>query len=494
MRLNASSATVLSAVFLTATCLSAAGQDLRLVDAMKRRDLPKLQALLSQGVDVDVPQGDGATALHWAVYWDEEAAVDQLVAARANVNAVNDLGVTPLFLACSNVSGAIVKKLLAAGADPNRAATPTTTAETPLMAAARAGAVEVVRALLAHGANVNATERAHGQTALMWSAANGHSHVVQALIDAGADVHARSRLDPVHVMIGRSTEFLWGGSTALFFAARSGDIESAKRLLAAGANVNDVTPDQTSVLTFAAHSGHGVFAAYLLDHGADPNAAGSGYTALHAAVLRGDRALVTSLLARGADPNARLQQGTPVNRNSKDFALQTNWIGATPFWLAAKFAEPEILRALAAGGADSTVTTPDGSTPLMVAAGVGHSGRVGVDDRRGRRRDPLEIATARGSGDEERQALETVRTLIAIGVADINAANANGDTAMHGAVGSRHQSVVQWLAARGAKLDVKNRRGQTPMSIASARFRGQDDEGSVDTPMVELLERLGARQ
>src|SRR5262249_32171583 len=147
----------------------------------------------------------------------------------------------------------------------------------------------------------------------------------------------------------------------------------------------------------------------------------------------------------------------------------------------------DIMRALVAGGANTSLGTPDGTTPLMVAAGAGHSGRVGVDDRRSRRRDPLGIVAAKTSGEDERQAFEAVKTVVELGGSDINAANANGDTAVHSAVSNRYTSVVEWLAGRGARLDIKNKRGQTPLSIAGTRFRGQADEGTVDTKMVELL-------
>ena len=158
-----------------------------------------------------------------------------------------------------------------------------------------------------------------------------------------------------------------GGSTAMLFAARVGCIECAKALLAGGGNVNDIAPDGNSALVLAAHSGQGAFAAFLLDKDAQPNTHGAGYTALHAAVLRGDLDLVKALLAHGANPNARLENGTPLRRDGPDFALPESLVGATAFLLAAKYADVDMMRVLAAGGADVKVAAKDGSTPLLAA-------------------------------------------------------------------------------------------------------------------------------
>ena len=116
--------------------------------------------------------------------------------------------------------------------------------------------------------------------------------------------------------------------------------------------MNDALPDGTSALTLAAHSGNEAVATLLLEKGADPNAAAVGYTALHAAVLRSEIRLVEALLARGANPNAPITAGTPIRRSSQDFALPKALIGATPYFLAAKFLEVPMMRALAAAGAD----------------------------------------------------------------------------------------------------------------------------------------------
>ena len=245
----------------------------------------------------------------------------------------------------------MVERLLAAGANAN-AVSPN--GETVLMTCARAGDAKAVKALLVHGARVNDKEKAHDQTAVMWAAAQSHPDVVRLLTETGADIRARSRAYP-QTVVGEQTQragreelnytVLRGGSTPLLFSARVGDAESARVLLNAGADANDSLPDGTSALVLAAHSGHGDVGAVLLEKGADPNAFGPGYTALHAAILKSDVKLV-KLLAHGANPNIRMTKGTPMRRDTTDFNLPATLIGSTPYLLAARFLEPEIMRGL----------------------------------------------------------------------------------------------------------------------------------------------------
>jgi ankyrin repeat protein len=505
---------------LLPTAAAFAADDLRLLDAVRRQDNAAARALLKQRADVNVKQADGATALHWAVHWEDLETTDLLIRAGARVDAANDLGVTPILMASASGNGPIVQRLLAAGASARAALE---SGETALMLATRAGTAAAVAALLDRGADVNAREGTRGQTALMWAVANKHSDITRLLISRGADVRARSQVRRRAYIMGgnrsagsasRDTpiaEIDEGGSTPLLFAARSGDLDSARLLIAAGASASDTAADGNTALVIAAHSGHGSLAALLLDHGADPNAAPLGYTALHAAVLRGtlsDRgvrnpdpgagvALVRALLAKGANPNAQLARGTPVRRWSQDFAFLERWVGATPFWLAAKFLEIDMMRALRAAGADPLLRSRDGTTPLMVAAGNGYSRGTGTEafirDRRdfsSYNGDPLEIAT-RIPVEEERLALQAIELAIELGN-DVNAANQAGDTALHAAAAIGMDTVIELLARRGANVNARNKAGRTPLSVA----RREDGVGAsvVRESTAALLRKLGAKE
>ncbi len=426
-----------------------------LVDAAKRQDGAAVRALLRDGADVDRPRGDGATALHWAAYWDGVETVRLLLASGAAVDPANALGVTPLWLAANNGSPAVVEALLAADADPNKALP---SGETPLMTASRTGSAAAVRALLAQRADPHAKEHAHGQTALMWAAAQGHPEVVRLLLAAGARVDDRSKVYPQVVSSSGNAdrsgvfEVLQGGYTPLLFAARRGDVASARLLVAAGADVDAAAESGTSPLVVAAHGGHGALAAFLLEAGADPGAAGAGYAALHAAVLRGDPPLVRALLAHGADPDAILERGTPARRVSADWRLPHRMIGATPLWVAARFREPAIMRLLAEYGADPWAAL-GGETAVMAAIQGGSTrGRFGIPPP--------------DAGEEARRTVGAVTASLDAG-ADVDARNENGDTALHLAASRGLDAVVTLLAERGAALDARNERGQTPLGLAA---------------------------
>ena len=440
-------------IVLTAAGVSANPADRRLIEAVQAQDHERVETLLQQQVDVNAVQPDSATALHWAAYVDGLAIADLLIDAGADVNATNDYGVTPLSLACDNGAAAMVTLLLGAGADPDVSRT---TGETPLMTCARTGDVDAVRALLGHGADLDAAESWHDQTALMWAAGEGHTKVVRVLVDHGADVQARST----------------GGFTAMLIAARVDDLGLAALLIDAGAGVNDAAPDGTTPLIVATVRGHAPLAIFLLEHGADPNTAEPGFTPLHWAAgswhteltgglhgidvdrddewrsLNGIRIgkleLVQSLLEHGADPHARLAK-PPPRYGFTSGRFQVSLVGATPFLLAAMDANVEVMRALAAAGADVHLGTEENTTPLMVAAGLG---QVPAETR----------VTAF-------EAFDAVGYLLERG-ADVNAVNARGRTALHGAAHIRSDANVQLLVDHGASINVADEKGITPLMIA----------------------------
>jgi ankyrin len=465
---------------LVSAATLAAAADSRLITAVKANNLESVRALVKQRIDVNAPEGDGSTALHWAVHRDNAAMVEVLVRAGARPNVANDLGVSPLYLACTNRNAGIIRRLLAAGANPNAVLT---RGETVLMECARAGSADGIKALVAKGADVNAKESTHGQTALMWAASQSHSSVVEALLEFGADIRARSRVYTQYVKNADRTAnrepvttVERGGSTPLLFAVRAGDVQSVRFLLAAGADVNDALPDGMSALIVAAQSGHGAVAALLLEKGAAPNADAIGYSALHAAVLRSDLDLVKALLARGANPNTTIVKPTPIRRDSQDWVLPTPVVGATPYLLAAKYLEVEIMRALLAGGADPKKTMPNGATALMMAAGTFEA--RARDERRNLSRRGICVCDGADIEDAGRAA-DAVRAAIDAGI-DVNAISKTGDTALHAAAAMGYVPVVQLLADSGANLNLKNKRGQTPLA-GLLRGRGPaDDDGADD--------------
>lgn len=445
-------------VMLALGSLGAASGGGPLVEAAKEGDTAAVRALLQQGVDVNTAEVDGTTALHWAVYRDDLEAVDLLLRGGANVRATNRYGVAPLSLAArsgNTVNGAMVERLLAGGADPK---TTLPSGETALMTAARGGNVAAVKALLAHGADVNAREKWKGQTALMWAAAENHAVVVQALIDAGADLHARSNVSRAL----SASEPGDKGFTALLFAVRAGQIDAARTLLAAGDDVNQTLSDDTSALVLATISAQLDMAAFLLDQGADPNAAAQGWTALHqmaytrrpnkglntvGPVPRGEvdsLTLVRKLVAKGADVNARVTKEISTHVTGRN---NLNRIGATPFFLAAHRVDIELMRLLVELGADTRVANEDGTTPLMVAAGIGL----------------WFPGESPGSPDE---VTEAVRLCLELGCGEVTGVDARGETALHGIAYWDSPGAAELLVTAGAKLDPVNDRGWTPLRIA----------------------------
>lgn len=454
----------MSAIGLTLLLLSSASGTAShspLADLAEKQDHAAIRALLKQGVDVNAPQADGMTPLHWAAYLDDLETVKLLVDAKAKVAVTNRYGVTPLSLACQNGSESIVDLFLEHGGDPN---TTLRGGETAIMTAARTGKPGAVKALIKRGADVNAKER-RGQTALMWAAADGHTEVVKLLIKAGADINAT---------------LPDSGFKPIFLAAREGRTDVVRALFEAGADLNEAMQPRkpprkgpakgTSVLLLAVENGHFQLALDLVKAGADPNDQRSGYTPLHVMTWvrkphrgedDGDPAplgsgnlssiqFIRQFVKLGADVNARLEKG-------KGGAGLYNTRGATPFLMAAARADAPYMRLLVELGADPLVGNVDNCTPLIVACGVGIGG-----------------AAANEMAGTEPEVLEAAQLALDLGV-DINAVDANGETAMHGAAYKNLPKVVQFLAEKGAKIDVWNRTnkyGWTPLLIAEGHRPG----------------------
>jgi ankyrin repeat protein len=468
-----------------------------LADAARHGDLPAVRALLKGGADVNQPEGDGATPLHWAVYRDATDVTRALLDAGASAKAANDLGVTPLHLSAANGNVQVMRWLIEKGAAIDAASA---AAVTPLMEAARAGNVDGIRLLLAHGAKVNARESARGQTALMWAVSRQHPDVVKVLLENRADVHARTESRPLMVMLDRgprravktsaqdARQIHAGGSTALIFAAQNGSVDAARLLLGAGANANDTAADGKSALVMAAFSGHTNVALLLLDAGADPNAAGAGYTALHAAALRGDAALTRALLAKGANPDATLTKGSPVRRFGSQWALPTSFTGGTPLLVAATYLEVDVMRALLAGGASASAALPNGVGALQLAAGAALEKEARPADLA--RFNVIDSDTP----DIPRLAEEVsaaVRVLLDAGAAASHTSE-NGDTALHAAAATNQPAVIELLIARGALVNAKNKNGQTPLSLTLPR-KTERGPGFPGYPAAEaMLRKLGA--
>lgn len=473
--------TVIAFIALSLDASSATATDAQLADAAERNAHAAVQTLIAGKADVNAPQADGMTALHWSVYHDETRLTSALIDAGADVMAQNRYGVTPLSIACTNGNGDIVELLLTAGADSNATLDG---GETALMTASRTGRLRPVQLLLEHGARVDATDWKK-QTPLMWAAAEGHADVVRALLKAGADPDVK----------------LKSGFTPLFFAVREGQTDVVFALLEAGADINDtMQPERsgpkspvkgTSPLILAVENGHFELAAALLKAGADPNDQRSGYTALHTLTWvrkpnRGDSAdgdpapigsgslssldLVTRLVESGADVNLRLKKG----RSGRGRLNQT---GATAFLMAADTADVPFMKRLLELGADPQIPNADGCTPLLAAAGIGS------------------LAPGEEAGTEE-EALAAVSLLIEQRL-DINAVDGNGETAMHGAAYKSLPKMVAFLASQGADINVWHRRnkyGWTPLLIAQGHRPGNFKPAPATIAAIETVMRASGVQ
>jgi uncharacterized protein len=462
---------------LAAGVLEAATPELPLIEAVKSGNREAVRALLKQPSSAfKGVEGDGTTALHWAVRADDLEMVRLLLAAGADVKAATREGVTPLSLAAVNGSVRMTEVLLEAGADAN-AVMPE--GETVLMTAARTGRPEVIETLLRRGADINAREHWFGETALIWAAAENHADAVRVLVAHGADVNMRSKaLDVPRRRNGQSILPL-GSWTPLMYAARQGALDATKSLIAAGADMNQVDPDGATALVLAIINANYDVAAALIEKGADPNIGDkeAKMAALYAAVdmhrlaighgrpnpkVSGDLDavdVIKLLLAHGANPNATL--AAPLFQRQHTGGDRALGEGSTPFMRAAKSGDVAVMRLLLAAGADPNKTQPNGANALMLAAGLGW-------------RDGSPAAPAYDQGSE-RDAAEAIKLCMESGL-DINAATTTGETALHAAVSGRGAvSIVRFLVENGADLNAKNKQGRTPLDAAVASRRDLGD-------------------
>ena len=481
-----------------------------------------MRELLDAGTkDVDAPDRDGTPALHWVARLGDADLLARLLAAGAKVDGADRHGVTPLQVAIGEGNAGVVRRLLEAGADANKL---DAAGESPLLLAARVGEPEVARALLAHGAAVDSREQSFGQTPLMVAVREGHSELARVLLDAGADPNARTRAEqpPRFIPPSESPPGLskgigivragWpedrgkrfpaaGSKTPLLYAARAGDLAATKLLVERGAQLeladgNGVTPLLEAILNANAfrvkregRTDHLAVASVLLDAGANVDAMDwYGEAPLWAAVdlrnlelgpadkrtgVRDEAlALIGRLLDGGANPNARTKEFPPERRYITTVVGSVAWVdltGQTPFLRAAAAGDLAAMRVLLAHGADPNIATAGGTTPLMVAAGVNWA--VGETFDEG----PAAL-------------LEAVKLTHELGN-DVNAVNSMGIGAIHGAANRGANDVIEYLAANGARLDVPDKQGRTPLDWAAGVFLATHPP--VRKPeTIALLERL----
>ncbi len=451
-----------------------------LIEAIKNnQDQAGIVPLIDQSENINLADMEGATPLHWAVQRDNTDIVVKLLQSGADPDLANPYGVTPLWLACTNRNSAIIEKLLSSGANPN--AVPGTN-ESVLMNCVRTGTTVAIEPLIKAGAEVNHQESEKGQTALMWAAASKYPDITRLLIELGAATDAKSS----------------SGYTPLLFAVSSGDIESARLLIEAGVSVNETLSEYGNALVLAAASGHDEMALFLIRSGADIQSEDSwGVTPLHYAVRGGlslldgviyDAAyrtrprssieLASTLLEAGADPDRQIKKNRMLGPDGTPFLME----GATPFLLAAAAADIPMMQLLKKYKADIDKPTSEAVTPFMAATQATCTGTCAYQ----------EGGNVASKQDVEK-ALNAVRFLMEEGV-DVNHADNKGRTAMHIAAFTGSDPVVQFLADRGARIDVKNLYGETPWSMASGMSPSLENTGlyGKHESTAALLLKLGA--
>jgi ankyrin repeat protein len=503
--------TTLALSWLIASGRASAAGDARLAEAAMKRDTTAVRTLVAQGVDVNEPGRDGTPALHWIVRVDDLETARFLTREGADVTRADRYGITPLHLASANGNAAMIELLLASGADAN-ASDPT--GETVLMAAVRAGALDAVRALLDRGATLDARDPTFQQTALMIAVRENHSQVVRLLVERGAQVNAQTRTGepPKWVLPNSVPGFghgvgivrgglpergsrapIPGGLSPLLYAARDGRLESARILVTAGANVNQADANGITPLIMAITNNHVDVARFLMERGADINASDwYGRTPLWAAVetrnMDVDNAtfensvdreplftLIEALLDRGANPNVRMKEVPPIRRSMLRVTGSLSWVdftGQTPFLTAALSGDLRVMRLLLAHGADPHIPTVAGTTALMAAAGVNWVFFQTYDEG------PTAL-------------LDAVKLCWELGM-DVNAVNSMGLTALHGAANRGSDDIIRFLVEKGARLDVKDNEGRTPLTWAEGVFLATHPARPKPSS-IELIKQLTAK-
>jgi ankyrin repeat protein len=475
----------------------AAGAVPPLVDAVKSGDVNTARALVAKGADVNAPEPDGTTALHWAVQRNDVDLVSRLLRAGAKVNVKNSFGVSPMSEAALTANPALLDRLLTAGADVE---SPNNDGQTALMVVARTGQVEAARVLLKKGAKVNAVEKWRGQTPLMWAVAQGHSAMVKELIAAGADVNTRSIVNDWDRQVTGEPRAVYrpaGGLTPLLFAAREGCVDCIDLLVNAGADINYADPEAITPLLMAVMNMQFDTAAQLIRRGANPNkwdlwGRGPLYSSVDVNTLpRGGRPdlpsldkttsqqVIGMLLEAGAYPNQQLKMPAPFRNVGNDRGLDPMLtMGSTPLLRAAKALDAPAVKMLLDKGADITLTNSRGVTPTMAASGLGSTD-----------------ADTRGfytSEDVQQRSIETLKLLIAAG-GDINQKDNRGLTPLHEAARWGWNDVVTFLVSQDANLDAKDNRGMTPVDSAMGRAGGNSRGGAridIHEDTAELLKKL----
>jgi ankyrin repeat protein len=466
---------------------SAAGSEPRIAAGARDGERSAVIALLrTEPENANAKLPDGTSALHWAVRSDDLELVSLLIHAKADVNAADPHGITPLALACANANVPIMRALIQAGANPNLADSAGTT---PLMVAVGRPPAEGVRLLLDAGAKVDARDNEAQQTALMAAVRANNQAAVRLLLDHGADVNAATRTGKTPALrppgagggshglgIVRSgwpergyQEATPGSMTPLLYAARDGHAEIARVLVTAGAKVDTPDVNKITPLLMAVTNNQPDTADLLIESGAGVNTMDFwGRTPLWAAVemrdieysrngehnVNRDRLLqlIRTLLDRGANPNARTAEVPPTRR----FLLglgDLSWVdftGQTPFLRAALSGDLSVMKLLLEKGADPNIPTVAGTTAFMAAAGINW-------------------VVAQTFTEDPPTQLEAVKLCLEKG-ADVNAANSMGLTAVFGAANRGADDILAFLVEHGARLDVKDKEGRTPMVWAEGVF------------------------